>query len=306
MQSIFVEKISRERKVRMSTAKGFDQLVLQNKIDVISHQWNLCNIRPFLSGSTNNYSAQVYSEKYKTDIVLKVLFVDTHEPEALIYFNGNGCVKILDYDEKLKCFLMEYVQPGTMLKSLFPENDNDALTIVAQLIKQMHVKKAPAPIVGFKTINQWLEILHNVKSTKIAADMLIKAQKLSLKLLEREQKLYVLHGDLHHENVLKNGHEWIVIDPKGVIGPLEYEVGRFIMNPIFQLLQQSNARHIIANRINKFSEIFDFDKQRLIDWAFAQAVLSACWAEEDGREDVFNYFVKFAKIIEKISRDELV
>src|SRR3990167_1266991 len=275
-------------------------LSIQNTINAISHQWSLKNLRPFLSGSTNNYVVQAYSEIYKNDVVLKILLVNTHEPEALMFFDGNGCVKLMEYDPTLKCLLLEYVKPGTSLKTLFPQDDDKALEIAADLIKKLHTKDLLTQAINFKTVNQWLDLLHNFKSKKIPSDILKKAQQLSKKLLILKQKLYLLHGDLHHENILKDGNTWIAIDPKGVIGPLEYEVVRFIMNPIPNLLQQSNVKVIIENRIDKFSKIFGFDKQRLVDWAFVQVVLSACWTEENGSEDFFNYFIKFAETIENL------
>lgn len=277
-------------------------LTIQNTIDFACQNWHLSNIRPFLSGSTNNYVAQAYSEIYKTEVVLKILAVNTNELEALMLFNGNGCVKLLEHDSVLKCLLLEYAKPGTSLKALFPQDDDSALEIAANLIKKLHTKNllTQAQAIGFKKINQWLDLLHNFKSKKISPDLLKKAQQLARNLLDLKQELYLLHGDLHHENILKDGCSWIAIDPKGLIGPLEYEVGRFIMNPIPNLLQQVNAKVIIKNRIDKFSKIFGFDKQRLVDWAFVQAVLSACWAEEDGDQDFFNYFIKFADALNNL------
>lgn len=278
------------------------QLSIHNTINAICRKWSLKNLRPFLSGSTNNYVAQAYSEIYENDVVLKILLVNTHEPEALLLFNGNGSVKLLEYDPGLKCLLLEYVKPGNSLKAIFPKDDDRALEIAANLIKKLYKKNllTEAQAIGFKTVNQWLDILHNFKSKKISSDVLKKAQRLSKNLLDLKQELYLLHGDLHHENIIKYGNSWIAIDPKGVIGPIEYEVGRFIMNPIPNLLQQSKAKVIIKDRLDKFSKIFGFDKQRLVDWAFVQAVLSACWAEEDGSDDFFNYFIKFAETIENL------
>jgi streptomycin 6-kinase len=233
-------------------------------------------------------------------VVLKILLANTHEPEALRLFNGNGCVRLLDYDSEAKCLLLEYVKPGISLKTLFPDDDHTAIEITAQLIKKIHAKNLLTKAIGFNAIEQWLGLLHNFKSKKISSDLSKKAQQLSEKLLDLKQELYLLHGDLHHENILKSDNTWIAIDPKGVVGPLEYEVGRFIMNPIPHLLQQSNAKEIIKNRIDKFSKFFDFDKQRLVDWVFVQAVLSACWTEQNGSEDFFNYFIKFAETIENL------
>ena len=42
----------------------------------------------------------------------------------------------------------------------------------------------------------------------------------------------LLHGDLQHYNVLLDKDRgWVAIDPKGVVGELEYEVGALLRNP---------------------------------------------------------------------------
>ena len=273
--------------------------LLTDSITVLSQKWGLSNFRSLGDPKNlNNYVSLVYSSIYTTDVVLKILLTNTHEAEALALFNGNGCVRLLDYDVETKGLLLEYISPGITLKSLFPINDAQAAQITAEVIKKLHAKNLIPKEHSFKTVNQWLDLLNKFQSKKIPERLLEKARQLSEKLLSLKQEQYVLHGDLHHENILRSSDETArAIDPKGVIGPLEYEVGRFIMNPIPDLLQQHDAQKIIKNRIDIFSEIFGFEKQRLLDWAFVQAVLSACWTEQGGSEELFNYFVKFAEIM---------
>lgn len=52
----------------------------------------------------------------------------------------------------------------------------------------------------------------------------------------------MLHVDLHHDNILQNGNEWLVIDPKGVVGEPAYEVAAFIHNPMPELLTHADAQ----------------------------------------------------------------
>lgn len=41
----------------------------------------------------------------------------------------------------------------------------------------------------------------------------------------------LLHGDFHHDNILLgNDGEYIIIDPKGVIGDPVFDIARFILN----------------------------------------------------------------------------
>ena len=91
----------------------------------------------------------------------------------------------------------------------------------------------------------------------------------------------ILHGDLHHGNVLKAERApWLVIDPKGVVGEREYEAGAFIRNPA-SLYSRPDGPGIVLRRVQQFAEELDADPQRIHGWAFAQAVLSAWWTYED-------------------------
>jgi len=42
----------------------------------------------------------------------------------------------------------------------------------------------------------------------------------------------VLHGDLHHFNILSSGDRWLAIDPKGIIGEPEFEPAAYLENKI--------------------------------------------------------------------------
>jgi streptomycin 6-kinase len=271
--------------------------IINDSIVYFSAKWQLSNLKHLAQSSfTNNHIILAYSAHYRIDVVLKICPSDdiTNEQKTLHYFNGNGCVKLLDYDVKYGGMLLEYIKPGTILKELFPKDEINTVEIVARVIKKLHFHQNQAVnLHEFPTITSWLEFLESYKGEKVPKNLLQKAKKLSDRLLATQGKLYLLHGDLHHENILRKRNSWVAIDPKGVVGELEYEVGAFIRNPVPELLQQKNPQDIIRHRVDYFSNSFGFEKQRLIEWAFVQSVLAGCWSESD-------YYVKFAQIIEKI------
>lgn len=67
-------------------------------------------------------------------------------------------------------------------------------------------------------------------------------------------KCFVGDSDLHHDNILQNGHAWVVIDLKGVIGEPAYEVSAFIRSPIPELLH------------HPFCQNYGMTMQRIFDW----------------------------------------
>lgn len=213
-----------------------------------------------------------------------------HEAKVLDAFLGFGAVKVIAQEEGL--LLLERLMPGVSLKSYFPAQENEAIDITANIIKHLHA----APISNksqFSHVKDWLQVLD--KDWPISSIHLQKAIILRDNLLKTSTQEVLLHGDLHHDNILRSGeNQWQVIDPKGVIGDPVYELAAFIRNPIPALLEHKDVHKIIKNRIEHFSKALNFSKTRIQDWCFVQSVLSWIWTLEDNSEDqYFRYLTEF-------------
>src|SRR6185437_12258032 len=102
----------------------------------------------------------------------------------------------------------------------------------------------------------------------------------------------ILHGDLHHENILHSHDEgWLAIDPKGVCGDPGYEVGSFILNQLPKNASQLELREILSRRLSVFLDELNIAGNRLIGWAFCHAMSSAAWSFEEGAEYEQTIFV---------------
>ncbi len=168
--------------------------------------------------------------------------------------------------------LLERAIPGSSLKSYFPSSDDQAIRIACNIMKRLH--QALLPEAGqFPHIKDWLQVLD--KEWDIPTNYLKKAQKLRDHLLTTTSSTVLLHGDLHHDNILQNGTDWLVIDPKGVIGDPVNEVWAFINNP-----REISSAMILA-RVDLFSELLNLDQQKILNWCFIQSILSWIWAIED-------------------------
>jgi streptomycin 6-kinase len=89
----------------------------------------------------------------------------------------------------------------------------------------------------------------------------------------------LLHGDLHHFNILAaRRRPWLAIDPKGLAGEAAYEVGALLRNPDPRLYTDSQVQR---RRVDVLHQELGFEKDRILGWGVAQAVLSAWWNFED-------------------------
>ena len=199
------------------------------------------------------------------------------EAFALKAFAGFGVVNVLIENDGM--LLLECAVPGHSLKTYFPEQDHEAVLITCDCLNRLH--QAPIPNDHrFPSIEDWLLALD--KDVHIPTHYLQKARKLRDELIATSATSVLLHGDLHHDNIIKNGNAWAVIDPKGVIGEPAFEVAAFIRNPIPQLFSHDDVKSIIERRIAQFSERLKLPAYRIRDWCFVQAVLAWVWAIEDG------------------------
>lgn len=198
------------------------------------------------------------------------------EALALRCFFGYGGVTLLHEGDGF--LLLERAVSGISLKNYFPNKEIESIHITCEVMKKLH--QAPIPQhQNFPHIKDWLSILD--KEWDIPTDYLIKARLLRSNLLKTTKFDVLLHGDLHHDNILQHGNNWVAIDPKGVLGERTYDVAAFIRNPIPDIWDQDDVAHIIKKRIMTFERLLDVSSDRILEWCFVQSVLCWVWALED-------------------------
>jgi streptomycin 6-kinase len=225
--------------------------------------------------------------KDNTEVVLKLSIPSqdfSNEFMALKLFNqyNNKMVKLLDYDLENGIILLERLTPGKMLSNL--EDDEKATQIAAQVVRKLWLP-APADI--------------HLPSTKCREESLRKITKInphglgpiSDKLLKEAEDMFahlhvtstdhfLLHGDLHHYNILSAEDDWRVIDPKGLVGEREYDLIQFLLNK----LPDEGYKEVIQRRIDIFVEELQLNKERLLKWSIAHSVLSTAWSVAEDEE----------------------
>src|SRR5438067_1444897 len=83
-----------------------------------------------------------------------------------------------------------------------------------------------------------------------------------------------------NHNVLSDARRgWLAIDPKGVVGEVEYEIGTVFRNPV-ESPNLFTSSKTIESRLQRFVRTLGVHDERVLQWAFAQAVLSVIWAIE--------------------------
>ncbi len=276
-----------------------------------SRRWDLRDVQP---APTLSYNFVAFAKRAQGDVVLK-MGVPNREMEseiaALRLFNGVGACRLLEYDEEKCWMLLERLDPGEMLVTL--KDDEEATRIAAEVMKKIWrpMDSSGLPLQGqdpalqkFILLSDWfnglkkLRAMYNGGTGPFNENLVERVERSVEDFFAENHQPVLMHGDFHHYNILSSERGWLIIDPKGVIGPAGYEVGPLLINPWGELINRSDIQKITKRRIDILHEHLGFERERIHEWGLAHAVLSSWWSIEENTG--WEYAAAFAEMIAEL------
>lgn len=259
---------------------------LFKRIQEYARAWSVAVEEPFETET----SVIAFGVRRDQPVVLKVIRQPGDEwcaGEILAAFAANGSVPV--YEQAPGAVLMERLRPGDSLAELALNRcDQQATDILAGVMGRMSAHSSTSQLELLNdcpTVHDWARGFERHLTSgneQIPRSLVLAGQRTYLDLCASQRQPRLLHGDLQHYNVLFDSDRgWLAIDPKGVIGELEYEIGAALRNPS-EHPELFISRATIERRLGQFTDKLNLDYERTLRWAFAQAVLSAIWLIEDG------------------------
>jgi streptomycin 6-kinase len=252
---------------------------LPDLISLAARRWGL-EVGSALSPLSYNYLAPA-RRRDGSECVLKIGVPNpelTSEIAALRLYDGEGACRLYEADEENGLLLLERLRPGGMLHQ--HGTDRQQTAIAARLMRQLH---RPAPRQhALISLRAWFDALTALRprfagGTGPFPPRLVEACQSLLPDLFAGSPSVLLHGDCHHFNILSSARGWLVVDPKGVVGPAGYEPAPFLINPLGEFARRPHAARLAADRIRIFSDLLFIDARIIQDWAICHALLSAWW-----------------------------
>lgn len=195
---------------------------------------------------------------------------------ALGWFDGAGAVRVIAVDDD--AVLMERAVGLRSLTAMAIAGDDEgAIRIIAGVAARLHAPRSTTPP-ELPDLSRRFRALFEAGATH---PILPRCAAMARKLTGAPREVGVLHGDLHHENVLDSPRGWLAIDPKGAFGERAYDVANLFLNPVNVdrlVLDPERALRLAATA----SDMLDVERSRVLGFAFAHAGLSAAWCTEDG------------------------
>ncbi len=269
---------------------------LPSQIKRISQHYQLTELQP-MDNLSFNYVAHALQQG--NSVVLK-LGIDHNalnkEAICLKHFSNYGSVTLIDAGQGM--IFMQKATPGTALKSYFPSQDNQSITILCDLLKRLH--QAPIPqSFGAYSLEKLLTTLDD--DLNIPQKILTQAREKRDRLIETTKNKVLLHGDLHHDNILLHQNQWLAIDPKGFIGDPIFDVCAFIHNP-FELLENNQAQSMIHHRIITCADQLGANPNRVSDWLYVKTILCWAWCLNDNLSPA--YFQRFSELLDEKNKKQ--
>jgi streptomycin 6-kinase len=197
----------------------------------------------------------------------------------MIWWKGEGAAHVLAHDGD--ALLMERaIGTESLVEMARNGRDDQASRILCEVAATLHASKDCPPPPTLLPLARWFEALAPAASR--FGGVWGRAAATAIKLLAEPQEIVVLHGDIHHGNILDAGPRgWLAIDPKGLMGERGFDFANIFCNPDLEI---ATAPGRLARQASIVAEAAGLDRVRLLKWVLAYAGLSAAWMLEDGHQ----------------------
>lgn len=207
-----------------------------------------------------------------------------NEYRILHEYNGKSFCRVYEADTANGALLTENITPGTRLRA---ERDLDKrLNIFYEVSCGLHIEPACKTI--YPTYLDWVsritEYMRYRKDYKDLFQKMAEAEQICRRLWADYPNRMLLHGDLHHDNILLGSNaRYYIIDPKGVIGDSVFDIPRFILNE-FHEEHGDNLKNKYIHITKTLSEKFNIPEYDIRCLTYVEMCMANCWSVESAEE----------------------
>ena len=250
--------------------------MLPSRVAQCADRWELALESPY----PNSFVSIVYpaARRDGSRLVLKIQYPhheSDHEHDALRRWNGDGAVRLFEYDAEHHALLLERCEPGDPLSAV---GVDEALLVYSSLLPRLWVSAGPPFRSLADEAAEWIANLPESwkRAGRPVENRLLELALESLEMLRTTQGPQVLvHQDLHAGNILRAKREpWLVIDPKPLAGEREFSLA-----PIVRGAELGHSRTDVVKRLDVLAANLGVDRERARLWTVGQALAWGCGSE---------------------------
>ncbi|MBA3451315.1 MAG: 3'-kinase [Chloroflexia bacterium] len=213
--------------------------------------------------------------------------------DTMVWWNGDGAARVLAHDGQ--ALLLERALGEASLADMARTGrDDEATRIICAATLRLHTQRDQPHPPSLVPLSHWFAALE--PGADRHGDILHRAAATARELLAAPRNSVVLHGDIHHGNMLDFGARgWLAIDPKGLLGERDFDFVNILRNP-----DETTALTpgLFSRQATVITEAAGLDRVRLLQWTLAFAGLSAAWIFEDGDEPALDLAIAALAVAE--------
>lgn len=194
----------------------------------------------------------------------------------MAWWDGEGAARVLAEDTHA-LLLERAMGPRSLAAMVAAGRDDEASRILCAAAGRLHApRRRPTP--ELVPLARWFEALGPI--ARAQGGVLAEANATASELLAEPRDVVVLHGDIHHDNVLDAGERgWLAIDPKGLSGERTFDFVNILRNPD---AATALAPGRFARQVAVLADAASLERRRFLQWTLAFASLSAAWHIVEG------------------------
>ena len=197
----------------------------------------------------------------------------------MVWWAGEGAARVLAHGGD--AILLERAVGNVSLTAMALHGQDDAAAaILCQVAAGLHGPRDRPPPDSLVPLPIWFRQLEPAAQAR--GGIFVESAAAARELLGAPHDVAVLHGDLHHGNVLDAGERgWIAIDPKGLIGERGFDFANIFHNPTKEIALTPGR---LPRLIGIVAQLAGLEPVRLIKWILAYSGLSAAWSLDSGED----------------------
>ncbi|RYG34860.1 hypothetical protein EON81_14390 [bacterium] len=235
-------------------------------IESLARLWDV-SLQRRLPGST---CSEVWAGTREGEaVVVKLPRADAEEAKSLPTlrsFSRWGGVEVLASDEETGACLLPRLGHTIDESDLGDDENTRIFAHVALALRQSEKVEAPS-------FEQFAADAFSSND-----EVLSEPLRLISRQVETAKELTLIHGDLHHFNLLWGDGCYVAIDPKGILTDLASEVVAWARNPRPERVTPEKTRR----RLEIIADVWGESYGRLWSWAWAGNVISLWWEDPKG------------------------
>jgi streptomycin 6-kinase len=209
---------------------------------------------------------------------------------VLDWWDGDGAARVYAHDSH--AVLMERaLSTKSLLTMAMNGEDDEATRIICRTVGRLHAPRAK-PLPELVPLKQWFREL--APAAERYGGTFQDCLRIADALLAEPREETVLHGDIHHSNILDFGEDgWLAIDPKALYGERGFDFANTFANEDLRTIREPRR---LQRQLRIVSAETGIPADRLLQWIAAYSALSAAWFLGDGTTDKAEMQLTVARI----------